>query len=367
MKKWNIGWGPISICNMNCEFCYSRFKREHVNDLNYEDWLMFINNNHDWINSINFGTGENSLSNDWFKLIDYIRKYYPEIRQAVTTNGYLSHAIKKRENMDSFIHGIDEVDVSLDFYDKEKHNKFRGQSKAFDWAIDTLKLCQKYSKVTTIVFLGSSKNLNKDNIDGLFSIAKKYNAILRMNLYRPTEGINEFSEQFIASPDLVVDTLKYISEKYSIIALNDTLFSSILTSETVDDPSGMNSIRVLSDGGITPSTYLIDNQYIIGNIKEVGILGKMSERYKDDSIIKNIVPKECEGCIYEKRCSGGVIDRRFLWYGSLEQKDPYCSKCFKQQPKSTIQIEKFKFSSVHDGYLPTIFFRNKERSFHDEI
>ena len=75
---------------MNCEFCYSRFKREHVNDLNYEDWLMFINNNHDWINSINFGTGENSLSNDWFKLIDYIRKYYPEIRQAVTTNGYLS-------------------------------------------------------------------------------------------------------------------------------------------------------------------------------------------------------------------------------------------------------------------------------------
>ncbi len=358
-KKWNIGWGPISICNMNCEFCYSRFKREHVNDLIYEDWISFVDQNHEWINSINYGTGENTLNDDWFNLVGYIRRKYPEIRQALTTNGHLSYAVRKPKNLENFIQGIDEVDVSLDYCDKERHNIFRGQPKAFDWAIDTLELCQKYLKSTTIVFLGSKKNMTKENIDGLFSIAAKYKAILRMNLYRPTEGVNDFSKKFIAPTDLVVDTLRYISEKYSIIALNDTFFSSVFTGKSIEDPSGIDSIRILSDGSITPSTYLIDNRYIIGNIKEPGILGIMNERYEKAGIIKNVIPEECNPCVYKEVCSGGVLDRRFLWHDSLQRKDPYCQKCFKQKNKDLLRVEKVEFHSVHDGYLPTIFFRNK--------
>lgn len=90
----------------------------------------------------------------------------------MTTNGYLSKAIDNAFCKEAFIKAIDEVDASLDYCDSEKHNEFRGQSEAYQWAVNTLKLCQQYGKAATIVFLGSQKNISRDNIDGLFVIEK---------------------------------------------------------------------------------------------------------------------------------------------------------------------------------------------------
>ena len=166
MRKWNIGWGPVSHCNMECQFCYSKYRRKDIKDLKYKDWKKFIDQNQAYIASINYGTGENTLDRDWFRLTDYIRVNYPEIRQALTTNGYLSEAVKNKEHLDIFIRSLDEIDVSLDFSDEEKHGELRGQPKAYQWALKTLELCQTYAKQATMVFLGSKVNLYKENIMG---------------------------------------------------------------------------------------------------------------------------------------------------------------------------------------------------------
>lgn len=360
MRKWNIGWGTVSHCNMNCQFCYSKYRRKNSRDLGYQDWVKFIDENHEKINSINYGTGENTLDEEWFALVAYIRDNYPEIRQALTTNGHLSEAVKNERCMEAFVKGIDEVDVSLDFCDAKKHAEFRGQPKAYGWALETLALCQKFKKPTTIVFLGSEKNVTHDNIDGLFEIAKKYDAILRMNMYRPTEGVNDFSEKFIISYDTFVDALKYIAQKYHIISVNDALFSSFLTNETVADPSGDRSIRILADGSITPSTYLIDESYIVANITEPNVLEKVEQNGSLANLIVKTIPDECKGCVYEQSCAGGVYDRRYLWYGTLDKKDPYCPGVFIERTKQPIEITATDFVSVHDGYLPTIFFKPRE-------
>ena len=262
--------------------------------------------------------------------------------------------------MEAFVKGIDEVDVSLDFCDAKKHAEFRGQPKAYGWALETLALCQKFKKPTTIVFLGSEKNVTHDNIDGLFEIAKKYDAILRMNMYRPTEGVNDFSEKFIISYDTFVDALKYIAQKYHIISMNDALFSSFLTNETVADPSGDRSIRILADVSITPSTYLIDESYIVANITEPNVLEKVEQNGSLANLIVKTIPDECKGCVYEQSCAGGVYDRRYLWYGTLDKKDPYCPGVFIERTKQPIEITATDFVSVHDGYLPTIFFKPRE-------
>lgn len=357
MEKLSVGWGPISACNMNCQFCYSRHKRIDSTDLQLENWIDFIDGNHAVIDAINYGTGENSLSLDWFKLVDYIRTKYPTIRQAVTTNGYLGKVVRKNDwCLEVFKRGIDEVDVSLDFADATTHNTFRGCQYAYEDALDTLGLTQEYHKPTTIVFLGSKKNVYKENIDGLFSIAKRYDAILRMNIFRPTYGINNHSEQFIISRNVVIDTIKYIAEKYQILAINDSYFSSILIGHTTEDPNASCSIRILSDGSITPSTYLIDKKYTIANIRDANILLDEQIRGNLAKITEKIVPIECVGCIYEQTCAGGVCDRRYLWYGTLHSKDPYCSEAVIETSANKIVLGKQKFASVHDGYLPTIFF-----------
>lgn len=361
MNKWNIGWGTISKCNMKCQFCYSEHRRKLTDELAYDDWIKFIDENHDKIATINYGTGENTLSDNWFRLVYYIHSHYPEIRQALTTNGYLSEAIKKKENLQIFAEAIDEIDVSLDYYKPQLHNEFRGQSNAWGWAINTLKLCKEYHKPSTIVFLGSKKNLYPENIDGLFEIATKYGAILRMNMYRPTEGINDFSKQFIVSYETFMNTIKYISETQSIIAMNDALFSSFLTDKTIHDPSGERSIRILADGSITPSTYLIGKDYIVANITEDNVLEKLENESLLCGIIDKVIPKECNDCIYADSCSGGVYDRRYLWYGTLEKRDPYCPHVFTRPETCNISITQTDFKSVHDGYLPTIFFKPREK------
>ena len=89
MKKYSVGWGLTNICNMNCQFCYSKIARDKNQELSLSDWIKFIDLNHDNIESINYGTGENTLIDDFFIFIDYVRTNYPEITQSLTTNGHL--------------------------------------------------------------------------------------------------------------------------------------------------------------------------------------------------------------------------------------------------------------------------------------
>lgn len=366
MKKWIIGWGVVSSCNMNCKFCYSRNKRNVEKDIEPKYWYSFIDKNADLIESINYGTGENSISNDWWNFIDYIRSNYPHIIQSVTTNGYISEVVKNDERKkDIFLRAIDEVDVSLDFAKEEEHNIFRGQKNAYKWAINMLKLCHDNNKRLTIVSLGSNLVVTKENMQGLFDIADKNGAMLRMNIYRPTNGIDDFSKQFMLSKERLVDFLKWVNDKYEILALDDALLSAIILGEKNSDPSGVNSLRILPNGDISPSTYLIQDDFIVGNLKDNVDLNKI-KKLKDnklDHIVENVIPKECKNCKFVSMCEGGVVDRRYLWNGSLNKKDPYCfvdDETLMNKVKG-ITKSKEKFESVHDGYLPTMFFKSKKK------
>lgn len=359
-KKWNVGWGTVSSCNMRCAFCYSRKCRRPTNDLTIREWINFVDANWQNINSINYGTGENSLSDDWFIFLDYVREKYPHIRQAVTTNGYISEAVKyDHKKYDIVLRAIDEMDISLDYADKRKHNEFRGQPQAFDWALDALDFCKKHEKRPTIVCLASAVNTNFENLNGIFSIAKDYAALVRMNLYRPTEGIDKFSSKFILSPERLIDMLYWISEKHTVLSISDALLSNLLTDKNEYDPSGVDSIRILPNGDITPSTYLINKEFIVGNIKDGEILRSVNMSKAMKSIVKEVIPAECKGCFYENTCRGGVLDRRYLWNGTLKFKDPYCLYTPGKPAMKKIMVADVEFLSVHHGYLPTMFFAPK--------
>lgn len=358
-KKWKIGWGTISNCNMKCKFCYSATVREEVENLEFKDWKKFIDENHNFIDSINYGTGENSLDEDWFELVGYIREKYPTIIQALTTNGYISYQMNKNHKLKKIVvESIDEIDVSLDFCERNKHNKFRGQENAYDWALETLKLCKEHKISSTIVFIGTNETLENKNIDGLFEIAKMNDAKLRMNLYRPTNGIVE-NNIFIPDYKNIINILYYIEKNYKILEICDPLFSSILTENNFRiDPSGTESLRILSDGSITPSTYLISKEFRLNNIKEDNVFSKLQSNEVITYLGELEIPKTCESCNFNRTCRGGVIDRRYLWYKNFQKRDPYCP--FREGnflPDKKIEIKQDpNFSSVHDGYLPTIFF-----------
>lgn len=363
--KWNIGWGCVSACNMRCAFCYSKNKRLISKDLGFTQWKRFVDQNAELIANINYGTGENSLSDDWFKLIQYIRDQYPHIRQALTTNGHIYEAVSNNsEKKQIFLSAIDEVDVSLDYADRDKHNEFRGQPKAYDWALKTLELCYANSIPVTIVTLGSDLTLFKANVEGIFKIANRYNAVVRINIYRPTNGIDDQSKQFILQTENLLKFLEYIHEHHRTLSVSDALLSPIFTGTASKDPSGKNSLRILPNGNITPSTYLISDDFVLGNIKDDISLATLDLNEVLIEKMRNVIPEQCTGCSYIEMCEGGVLDRRYLWNGSLDKKDPYCfidDEELVSKYNFKLPVDNENFTSVHDGYLPTMFFKCKEK------
>ena len=358
MKKFNIGWGITNSCNMDCRFCYSKDARHSTSDVTIEDWIKFVDENYEYIDSINYGTGENALNDDFFKFILYVRNNYPSITQSLTSNGFLYEKVAKNSELyDIYKKCIDEVDISLDFAIADKHNSFRGQPKAYDWAINVLKMLQKDKKKSTIVFVGFEETMTRENIDGLFEIAKKYDAIVRLNIYRPVSDSEEINKRFILSYKTLIDTLEYIYKKYKVISLSDVLLGNIYTrGQDIKENTGIDSIRILPNGSICPSTYLITenyrNQY---NINQKKILSKI----KFEEFAEAPIPEKCDNCIIKDSCKGGVYDRRLLWYKTLDKRDPYCP----YENDDNIEKEQFKTLkrkriSVHDGYLPTMFFKN---------
>lgn len=358
MRKYNVGWGITNACNMNCKFCYSKDTRHSTSDTTLKDWIKFVDENHEYIDSINYGTGENAISNDFFKFISYVRENYPSITQSLTSNGYIYERVSKDPELyDIYKNSIDEVDVSLDFAIPEKHNFFRGQPKAYDWAINTLKMLQKDKKTATIVFVGFEETMTPENIDGLFEIAKKYDALIRLNIYRPVSDNKEINKKFILSYKTLMSALEYINEKYKVVTLSDVLLGNIYTREKdIKENTGIDSIRILPDGSICPSTYLITkdfrNKY---NIKQENVLSKV----KFEDFIEAPIPEKCKDCEIRNKCKGGVYDRRMLWNKTLKERDPYCP--FENNDdinKKQFKTLKKKRVSVHDGYLPTMFFKN---------
>lgn len=358
-KRFSIGWGLTKKCNMHCQFCYSESARNEVKECGIEDWINFVDKNHQYIDAINFGTGENTILDNFFYFADYLRKNYPKIGQALTTNGYISERIRENPRfMKIFSNCIDEVDVSIDFNNKAKHGNLRRQPNAYEWAVQTLELSKKMKKISTIVFVGYDETMSKENLDGLFELAKKHDAFLRMNIYRPVNNDEEINKKFTLSYECLRDGLQYIYDKYEIVSLSDALLGNVFASQgVVKDYTGVNSIRILPDGSICPSTYLISSEYRSSANIHTADLGSL--RFDQFESVEK--PKECYGCNYEESCRGGVYDRRILWYNTLAERDPYCPTRHNDRfPKESYCITKHSRVSIHDGYLPTLFFRNRE-------
>jgi radical SAM protein with 4Fe4S-binding SPASM domain len=227
--------------------------------------------------------------------------------------------------------------------------------------MDTIEMCHSYNIPLTIVMLGSKVNLYEENVRAIFDIALRFDAVVRVNIYRPVEGLCVFSEKYVLPIDQLLSFLRFVGTAYKVLSISDPLLSALLTTKTIADASGVSSLRILPNGDVTPSTYLIADEFIIGNITNGFTLKDISQNPHLIQTMTNILPDSCKGCRHSDSCGGGVIDRRYLWYGSLEKKDPYCfadDNELYEKYRSTIMVSTDEFQSVHDGYLPTLFFKN---------
>lgn len=61
----------------------------------------------------------------------------------------------------------------------------------------------------------------------------------------------------------------WADREHQIVSISDPLFSALLCGDTIaPDPSGSSSIRITQDGSIYPSTYLLFEEFLMGNIRD---------------------------------------------------------------------------------------------------
>ncbi|MCD6485200.1 MAG: radical SAM protein, partial [Candidatus Odinarchaeota archaeon] len=358
--------GYTNKCNMNCKHCYSKQFRELNPELKkqrLQKSLSFIEDNHQYISAINYGTGENTLLDEWYILLDRIYEIDPVILQGVTTNGFLGVQMEKSaEKREIVLKTINDVDVSLDFADRDLHNNMRRNPHAYDWVIKTLEVCKEYDISRTVVMVATPETFKKDNLRRLIETAEKYDANLRINIYRPVGFVRE---DFIISQRDFFNGIRYITEVlgWKILANSDPLFSALAGEKKYHgDFTGNSSIRILHDGSMTPSTYLITGDWIYCNIfyGTCDRLDKLSFNSLFKRYNKGELPELCKKCEFKEYCRGGAFDRRYLWYKTFEKPDPYCPFHGEQPVKYNPFAELSKYKSkknielVHDGYLPTL-------------
>jgi radical SAM protein with 4Fe4S-binding SPASM domain len=131
----------------------------------------------------------------------------------------------------------------------------------------------------------------------------------------------------------------------------------------VDDASGTASLRVLPDGSITPSTYLVTGQWKRAHIRDARLDSPQFASDLAQGIGRDALSEACQACPLKEKCKGGPIDRRMIWYGTLQERDPYCP--FRHNDT----LESWQFAetihqttgpNIHDGYLPTLIFAPRQ-------
>jgi radical SAM protein with 4Fe4S-binding SPASM domain len=362
---WTVGMGVTSLCNMNCPFCYSQDQRK-VDDLDVAIWISFIEKNASFIHAINYGTGENTLSKAWYLLIEFVREHLPDVRQALTTNGSLVKAIENSSRADVINACIDEIDVSIDFADPERHNRMRGFPGAFNMAVNTLAYCKDTNKRATIVILGQDEMLGRENLAQLFDLASRYDAFVRINLYRHVSDKSLFR-----SPDLstVLNALDWIITNHTVVSISEPVFRSIYGIPADFHLHAPLSMRILPNGDVTPSTYLITDEWVAGNIRKNMSLADLARTPSFQRFGNVTLPQACKGCPYADTCQGGTRDRRFLTWGNLDLPDIYCPRredgtfgTTRALTPKLLQDSK----TVHSDYLPTLIFSpNNHAPHHD--
>ncbi|MBF0604467.1 MAG: radical SAM protein [Nitrospirae bacterium] len=356
MKKWHIGWGTTSACNMKCEFCYSKESRSTHNDSPLLDNIKFIDRNYSYIDSINYGTGENTLSLEWISLLSHVAKSFPEISQALTTNGSLVELAPGKQ--DVIFSALAEVDISLDFADEKKQNNFRNNEHAYRWALDCIDMCRSKGMTTTLTMLGIDQTLTEENLEKIFAIATERGCFVRINIFRPNAG----QQTPILSYKALKESLKWIINNHKIVSLADPLISALIGNEEKKDGSGISSLRILPDGSVTPSTYLVSSDWKRGHILDLDLSDqRLSDRLIGHHKLNFEWPHSCDGCRVKHHCKGGAFDRRIIWHQTTDCRDPYCplENDDVAADWGDLQLNVHVHGSrpcIHDGYLPTLIF-----------
>lgn len=307
------------VCNMNCIHCRGAYD-EKV-DLPIEQIkkvMRFVRKYSPTFKEVTLSGGEPFLHKQFKEILLQMKKENVSYL-TLTTNGS-----KIDKEIIEYIKELNfervTFSVSLDSIDREKHNAFRNNDKAYDYALSAFDLLKKYGDESFYVSLRATIKPNGiEDMDDFvkFAIEHCLDRVSFSSVLPSGKAIN--------SPELLMDAkqIRKFCDKVQELYLKYNHFIDISSNEPLKwqsrgqrpkfeegkmlldaCPAGTISFNINSNGDMTPCSLM--------NLKMMNIMDlteeEIEENYKNNEIVKNLFDRnlngKCGSCLYRCNCAG---------------------------------------------------------------
>jgi MoaA/NifB/PqqE/SkfB family radical SAM enzyme len=159
-------------CPLNCEHCYEADELNKRDTLSLEDHKKILKKVQDaGIPMIQYGGGDPMAKvNDLVELLEFAQKTSDFWISTSGFNFTSENALRLKTA------GLTGISISLDHHDPDKHNKFRLNDKAFQWAIDAAKNAREAGLVINLSPCITKDFITKENLQRYLEFAGEIGA-----------------------------------------------------------------------------------------------------------------------------------------------------------------------------------------------
>ena len=251
----NFLFAPHYKCNFSCDHCsQARLREIEKNEdvMTTEEMIAAIKKCLDFgALSIDFIGGESLLYKDFDKLVEACNPSRTFI--TMVTNGYMLNEKMIKHLIDI---GVDKLNISIDSWYPEEHDKMRGVKGAHKKAFNSIELCRKlgmFVDLETVVFRDYTKS---DSFMKVVEYCMKNKVRLVMVAAVPLGSWEGNYDMLISEEDN--RRMKELHQKYPWITRN------CVGQKNAGCPAGYELLSISSNGDVQPCDFI---RISFGNIK----------------------------------------------------------------------------------------------------
>lgn len=343
---------PTLACNLNCIMCYSRPEDPgKKKELTLEQYRELVGRLYKaGVRHFDISGGEPFLYRDLEDLVEEI-KGYPNTRIDLVSNGTLI-ASRYEKDIRRILEKVDQVFLSLDSMDADKHDFIRRGTGAFEKTMAAIRLVQRDFQGKIGINCVVSEE-NRDQVEPLlkFAVQEKiaYISFLRyIDVSSSKQNLNLYTQENIELYQKVLSFVKNQGEGgflpeieigmpgYMAPLLKKQIVRHPAVSVYYDPIRGCHAFEgnfaVTADGMVTGCTAMVKYpQLSCGDVTadsmekiQSGLQQKKELLREREALLKTKEP--CKSCEYFSYCRGGCPAAAMQRYGTIMMPDPSCVK-----------------------------------------
>lgn len=343
MKRLTLILKPTVLCNCSCRYCITptNIPKERMDIGLFESFCQKLSKSNLYDNFFFIWHGGEPLMMGiqfYEQAIEVQKKYF---NGKIAVNTFQSNCtIINSDWMDFLKKYRIKVSTSLDG-DKELHdaNRIKNGKGTFDETIERIKWLQQEKLLAGVVTVLSKDNINY--VDRFLKYFSEHNISTRLNPILPSERVLNLENNLSITPEQYADCLihcydqwtkgayKYNGRNIGIAPLNEIIYNLFNNKRP----------RLCNFSGNCADSFLAINPvgdlYNCGRFCDIDIFKVANVSDEFDNIDEIFEKKrmiiewqtennECDECEWRSICNRGCPNTSFLFYGSIQEKDPFC-------------------------------------------